>query len=101
MIAERNDHQRIGGGLGIHWPQLDEDISVEAILARHKSYERKSRLIGGSRLAAPCCLGGISIKGAALLLGAPSFAKATARQVWRSIGLATQVLDKQIQVVNE
>jgi len=98
-IAERNDHQRIGEGLGIHWPQLDEDISVEGILARHKSYERKESF-DLARLAAPCCLGGISIKGAALL-GAPAFAKATARQAWRSIGLATLVLDKQIQVVNE
>jgi hypothetical protein len=26
--AERDDYQLIGDGLGIHWPQLDEDISV-------------------------------------------------------------------------
>jgi Protein of unknown function (DUF2442) len=39
--AERNDHQLIGEGLGIHWPQLDEDISVEGILAGRKSYESK------------------------------------------------------------
>ena len=39
--AERNDHQLIGGGLGIHWPQLDEDISVEGILAGQRSHETK------------------------------------------------------------
>jgi hypothetical protein len=39
--TERNDHQLIGEGLGIHWPQLDADISVEGILAGRKSYERK------------------------------------------------------------
>ena len=39
--TERNDHQLIGEGLGIHWPQLDADIGVEGILAGHKSYESK------------------------------------------------------------
>jgi Protein of unknown function (DUF2442) len=39
--ADRNDHQLIGEGLGIHWPQLDEDISVEGILAGRKSYQSK------------------------------------------------------------
>jgi Protein of unknown function (DUF2442) len=39
--AERNDHQLIGEGLGIHWPQLDADISVEGILAGRKWYESK------------------------------------------------------------
>lgn len=29
----RNKHRLIGGGIGIHWPDLDEDISVEALLA--------------------------------------------------------------------
>src|SRR5207249_276111 len=39
--AERQDHQLIGQGLGIHWPQLDEDISVEGILAGRPSYESR------------------------------------------------------------
>ena len=39
--AERGDHQLIGEGLGIHWPQLDEDISVEGILAGRRSHESK------------------------------------------------------------
>ena len=39
--AERDDHQFIGEGLGIHWPQLDEDISVEGILAGRRSFEKR------------------------------------------------------------
>jgi hypothetical protein len=30
--AERNNWRLIGGGEGIHWPDLDEDISVENII---------------------------------------------------------------------
>jgi Protein of unknown function (DUF2442) len=45
--AERNEHQLIGDGLGIHWPQLDEDISVEGILAGRKSYQSKESLRNG------------------------------------------------------
>jgi len=37
---EEKDHWRlIGGGEGIHWPELDEDISVENILAGKRSGE--------------------------------------------------------------
>ena len=39
--VERDDHQLIGEGLGIHWPRLDEDISVEGILAGRRSHESK------------------------------------------------------------
>jgi hypothetical protein len=44
--AERANHRLIGEGEGIHWPDLDEDISVENILAGKvsgegsKSFER-------------------------------------------------------------
>jgi hypothetical protein len=31
--AERDNWTLIGSGLGIHWPDLDEDISVEALIA--------------------------------------------------------------------
>ena len=37
--AERSDYKLIGNGSGIHWPQLDEDISVEGILAGRHSAE--------------------------------------------------------------
>jgi len=31
---EQRGHWRlIGGGVGIHWPEVDEDISVESLLA--------------------------------------------------------------------
>jgi hypothetical protein len=39
--AEREAHQFIGDGAGIHWPQLDEDISVEGILAGRRSHESR------------------------------------------------------------
>ena len=29
------DHRLIGGGLGIHWPLLDEDISVHGLLLKY------------------------------------------------------------------
>jgi Protein of unknown function (DUF2442) len=40
-VSERKDYLLIGEGVGIHWPQLDEDISVDGILAGRKSYESK------------------------------------------------------------
>ena len=36
---ERGNWELIGGGQGIHWPDLDEDISVEMLLAGRKSGE--------------------------------------------------------------
>lgn len=38
--AERANWRLIGGGSGIHWPELDEDISVESLLAGRRSGER-------------------------------------------------------------
>jgi len=32
-VAERENFRLIAGGDGIHWPDLDEDISVEGIVA--------------------------------------------------------------------
>ena len=31
-IAERQNWRLIGGGIGIHWEMIDEDISVESLL---------------------------------------------------------------------
>ena len=45
-LKERANHRFIGEGEGIHWPDLDEDISVENILSGKvsgegsKSFER-------------------------------------------------------------
>jgi hypothetical protein len=41
---ERNNYQLIGGGSGIHWPDLDEDLSVEDLLAGHRSQESQRSL---------------------------------------------------------
>lgn len=37
--TERNSWRLIGGGSGIHWPDLDEDISVANLLAGQPSTE--------------------------------------------------------------
>lgn len=31
--TQRNNWRLIGSGVGIHWPDVDEDISVEGLLA--------------------------------------------------------------------
>jgi hypothetical protein len=31
--AERDNWQIAGGGFGIHWPDIDEDLSVEGLLS--------------------------------------------------------------------
>ncbi len=41
---ERRHHQLIGKGEGIHWPELDEDISVEGLLAGRRSAESAASL---------------------------------------------------------
>ena len=41
---ERRNWRLIGGGVGIHWPDLDEDLSVEAILAGRPSAESQASL---------------------------------------------------------
>ena len=41
---ERNNWRLIGNGEGIHWPDLDEDISVEHLLAGIPSGESQSSL---------------------------------------------------------
>ena len=42
--AERNNWRLIAGGEGIHWPELDEDISVESLLAGRRSGETQESL---------------------------------------------------------
>lgn len=41
---ERNQWRLIGSGMGIHWPELDEDISVENLLAGKRSAESAASL---------------------------------------------------------
>ncbi len=42
--AERQNWRLIGKGEGIHWPELDEDISVERLLAGRGSGESQDSL---------------------------------------------------------
>jgi hypothetical protein len=48
-LAEASDRERrswvlIGSGVGIYWPQLDEDISLEGLLRGERSGESPSSL---------------------------------------------------------
>jgi hypothetical protein len=38
-MPERRNHRLIAGGKGINWPELDEDISLQGLLARQPSSE--------------------------------------------------------------
>ena len=42
--AERSNWRLVGNGEGIHWPDLDEDISVENLLAGVRSGESQRSL---------------------------------------------------------
>ncbi len=42
--TERENFELIGDGEGIHWPDLDEDISVEGIIAGRRSAESADSL---------------------------------------------------------
>jgi hypothetical protein len=42
--AERSKFQISGGGFGIHWPDLDEDLGVEGLLLGKRSTESASSL---------------------------------------------------------
>ncbi|MFQ5630633.1 MAG: DUF2442 domain-containing protein [bacterium] len=42
--AERNNFEIIGGGDYLHWPGLDEDLTVSGILAGRQSGESRSSL---------------------------------------------------------
>jgi len=44
LPAERAPWRLIGRGEGIHWPVLDEDISVESLLAGRTSGETQASL---------------------------------------------------------
>jgi hypothetical protein len=41
---ERDHFELIGDGEGIHWPDLDEDISVDGLLAGQRSAETDASL---------------------------------------------------------
>jgi len=41
-VAERSRWELIGRGQGIHWPELEEDVSVEGLLAGRRSGESEA-----------------------------------------------------------
>ena len=43
-VSERENWRIIGRGEGIHWPDLDEDISVESLLSGRASGESQPSL---------------------------------------------------------
>jgi hypothetical protein len=42
--AEKANWRLIGGGTGIHWPDVDEDVSVASLLAGRRSGESPESL---------------------------------------------------------
>lgn len=38
--VQRDEFELLGNGEGIHWPRLDEDVSVAGLLAGHPSPEQ-------------------------------------------------------------
>lgn len=42
--AERSNWRLIADGIGIHWPDIDEDISIEGLLAGRPSQESDASL---------------------------------------------------------
>jgi hypothetical protein len=46
--AEHRNWRFIGGGSGIHWPDLDDDVSVANLLAGQPSAESQTCSKGGS-----------------------------------------------------
>jgi hypothetical protein len=51
---ERGEWRLIGKGRGIHWPALDEDISVEHLLAGFGSRESKASIAKWLKSRASC-----------------------------------------------
>ena len=43
--GERADFELMGDGEGIHWPHVDEDISVAGLLAGQPSFEAKNAVV--------------------------------------------------------
>jgi len=41
-LAARTHYELLGNGEGIHWPEIDEDISVAGLLAGNPSVEYRA-----------------------------------------------------------
>jgi len=44
-VSERAEYEILGDGEGVHWPKVDEDISVAGLLAGQPSVEAKGALV--------------------------------------------------------
>ena len=44
-VKERENWSLIGAGYGAHWPDLDEDISIEALLQGRRSFEGETSFL--------------------------------------------------------
>jgi len=52
-LGERAHFRLIGAGQGVHWPDVDEDISVEGMLHGTPARRPRSRPVSASAHAAP------------------------------------------------
>ena len=43
-VEQRNNFEIIGNGIGIHWPDIDEDISAEGMLCGVPAQRTKRRI---------------------------------------------------------
>jgi hypothetical protein len=64
--TERSNWRLIAGGEGIHWPDLDEDISVKSLLAGRRSGENAGV---PSPLIAEAPTAGVGVFGSVLAIG--------------------------------
>jgi len=71
--AERRNWRLIAAGEGIHWPDLDEDISTEGLLAGSRSGESQTSFRAGSTAL---CGGGLTAR------CSERRARADAREPW-------------------
>ena len=49
---QRSHWEIIGDGLGVHWPEVDEDISAEGMLNGIPARRRRQKRVGRERQAA-------------------------------------------------
>ena len=44
--TQRRNHTWIGRGIGIHWPDIDEDIAIESLLIGRKAFRSNAYMTG-------------------------------------------------------
>jgi hypothetical protein len=59
-LEERDNWRLIGSGEGVHWPDLDEDLSIDSLISGRPSRESQASLkrwLGGRKASAGQALG--------------------------------------------